>query len=88
MAAETQRLQASLPRGYCHFLQRIFAVAQFGMNVNGTFQVLPGHINCHPFLLNLMVDDMPLFQLFGNILDRNAQFDHQHHDVVRQVARS
>ena len=33
-----------------------------------------------------MVDDMPLFQFFGNILNRNAQFDHQHHDVVRQVA--
>ena len=44
VTAETQRLQASLPCGYCHFLQRIFAVAQFGMNVNGTFQVLPGHI--------------------------------------------
>ena len=44
VAAETQRLQASLPCGYCHFLQRVFAVAQFGMNVNGTFQVLPGHI--------------------------------------------
>ena len=46
VAAETQRLQAGAPRSDRQFLQCIFAVAQLGMYVDGTFQVFARHSYC------------------------------------------
>ncbi len=86
MAREAQCGQPLRTRSGGHLLQGVFAVAHRRVTMDTGLLIICHSESLHPFLFDLVVDNVSFFQFAGDVLHRDAGLHHQHQHMVCQIA--